>query len=501
MNSDINKGSSDAHLNYIDDGEQKRLGGSSPLKTVLMLAIGPLISQIIIAMNSFIDSVVISKTIGADGVAVLGAVYIVEFIPISFADYLSTSLSLRASYLFGLQKGEQVSHLYVDFIRISFIFGLVTPAILLFLTKPLVQWLGADSNLSSLCFQYIIPLCGGSFLNYVYQISISLLEAEGRSILYGVIQIISFILNLCFLLFFLYGLHLPIWGASLALYLAEGILGIIIFFLCMAGKFSILPKFSMFISRFSDQTGSALKVGLSSLIIGISYSLPLLLLQKYVCIAASSIGIYETAVEVWAVIERLYSFCGAICIGFNYGFVPAVSFAFGAKLKKRVKQLCLNALWLSTLFSTIIGEIIAFFPEKMASLWSTDPTFLYWAKKMLPPAFYPVILHGMLYVVPGLLQALQMFVDSMVVSFIALVLTYPVFSTILFFTNKKDPARLFYTYTISDSFSFIASLLALIRPMKKLKEVENEEYQSLLSQNNTIISPEPSQDNLQKYTS
>ena len=491
--------SPESNLDYNDDGEQKRLGGYPPLKTVCLLSIGPLISQMIIALYQFIDSLVIARTIGQDGVAVLGAIYIVDFIPISFSDYLLTSISLRASYLFGLKQGEKVSQLYIDFIRVAFIFGILTPSLIIPITRPFVQWFGADSHLSFLCLQYILPSTIGSFFNYVYQISISLLEAEGRSILYGLIQFCSFILNICFLFGFLYGLKLPIWGASLAVILSEALPGIVVFYFCMKGKFSIHPTFSMFLKSFSDEICPALKIGISSLIIGISYSLPILLMQKYVNLASTSIGAYETVIEVWAIIEKLYPFCGAICVGFNYGFVPAASYAYGAKLKKRVKQLAFNMLWLATLFSTILGEIFAFFPDKMASLWSKDPTLLYWAKKMLPPVFYAAPFHAIQYMIPGLLQALQMVLDSTFVSLGVLVLTYPVFSTILYFTDKNNPSRILYTYTLSDCFSLITCLLALIRPMKKLSEVENDEYQSLLSQNENIFI-EQSQENNEQYT-
>lgn len=456
------------------DGEEQRLGRKSPLRTIFNLSAGPLVSELVISLYGIVNSLWVANSIGSEGVEVFGAVFIVEFVAIALGEYLLTCVAIRASFCFGEGEGDKVSQLYVDFIRIGFIFGIITPCIILPITKPIVHWFGANEHLSEMCLQYMIPSNAGCFFNFIYQISLGLMQAEGRSVFYGIIQVISFGINIALLAITLLWLKLPIWGASLSQILSEGIPGIILFFVFFSGKFSIHPKMKMFCSRFSDETRPALKVGLASLIVGISYTLPLILMQKYVNNAATAIGAYNVVIQVWGVIEKVYSVVGGICVGFNYGFVPAASFAFGAKRYDRVKKLSLHMLWVSTLFSSIISFLLILFPSQVASLWNKDPEFLYWSKKMIPKVYYACVFIAIQYMVPGLLQSLQLVFDATVLSFITLLIPYPIFSTVLYLTNKKDPARVLYTYCLSDCFSCVVCTIYTIRPFRMLSRLKEE---------------------------
>lgn len=52
--------------------EDQRLGIKSPIKTILALSIGPLISQTVQAFYGLADSLWVARTIGQTGIAVFG---------------------------------------------------------------------------------------------------------------------------------------------------------------------------------------------------------------------------------------------------------------------------------------------------------------------------------------------------------------------------------------------------------------------------------------------
>jgi len=425
----------------ISSDEQERLGSHPPLPTLLRLSVGPLISQIVIALYDIVNSLWVSKAIGPMGVEVFGAVFIVEFIPYGFADYLMTSLNIRSSFLYGQKRGHEVSKVFIDFVRVAFIFGLLTPFVVLPLTKVLVKWLGADDKLIKMCYQYMFPTSVGSFFNYIYQMCIGLLQSQGRSFLYGSIQVISFLLNIAFLAITMFWLKLPIWGCTLATLCSQAFPGLILFFCYMNHKLGLDSEFNMFCKKFSPETFAGLRVGVSSLIMGLSYSLPSLMIQKYISSAAKAIGEYDVVIQVFGVTTKLLSLVNSLCIGFSYGFVPATSFAWGAKRCKRVKKLTIHMLWVSTLVSFIPCVIILLWPQKIAGLWNKDPDFLKWAKKMIPPVYYCSAFIGLQYALPGLLQAMQMVVDSIIIAVLTLFASYMGFSTLLYFTNKKKSCK------------------------------------------------------------
>lgn len=453
----------------VPDEEEKRLGKKSPLLTILILSVGPLISQIVNALYGLVDSLWVAKTIGSKGVAVFGAVYVVEFISVSVSQYLSNSLSARVSYLFGQQQGDKCGQLYVDFIRFSLILACAVPAFVLPITKPLVTWFGADKELAQWCLYYMIPRTAGCFINFIYMIGCGLVQAQGRSILYAIIQCTSFILNLAvFDPLFLMGFRTPIWGASLATVCSELIAGFTLVILAFKGKLGIYPQLKMFALPFSKQTFSALRVGFSSFIQNISLTLPVLLMQKYYNSAAAHIGIYDVAIQIWAVIEKLYQIVGGICIAFSQGLLPTASYAYGAGRLNRVSRLIIHAYWLATALSTIFSIFMIALPKQISSIWSTDPEFLYWAKKIVPVTYYSAPFFSMQYIAPTVLQSMKRVLPSTLLSILTLLLPIPVFSTILYFTNKNSPKRILYTYTLNDSYSFVVSIFFLIKPMKLL---------------------------------
>ncbi|OHS95112.1 MatE family protein [Tritrichomonas foetus] len=478
----------------VPDDEEKRLGRKSPLRTIILLSIGPLISQIVNALYGLVDSLWVAKTIGSKGVAVFGAVYVVEFISVSVSQYLCNSLSARASFLFGQQQGELCSQLYVDFIRVAFGFAILVPAIVLPITKPLVRWFGADEELTHMCFNYMIPKTCGAIINFVYMIGCGLIQAQGRSILYGAIQTCSFILNMAvFDPLLLLGLKLPIWSASFATVCSEFFPAFILLFLAFKGKIGIFPKFNMFGKKFSQQTFSALRVGFSSFVQSISLTLPVLLMQKYFNEAAKAIDIYDVAIQLWAVIEKLYQITGGICIAFSQGLLPTASYAYGAGRLNRMSKLVIHAYWLATSISTIFSLFMIALPSQIASIWSTEPDFIYWSKRLVPITFYSSVCFSSNYIAPTVLQAMKRVMASTLLSFLTLLLPIPVFSTILYFTKKDDPGRILYTYTMNDVYSFIVSLIFLIKPMKILCNSDQ-------SASGEFVSSESSNDvNIEEY--
>ena len=85
-------------------------------------------------------------------------------------------------------RGEEVPQLYIDHIRVCIILGIIVPCIILPITRPLVEWFGAN-NLSLMCLQYMILITATCFLKFLYMMNCGLLQAQGHSFMYGAIQI------------------------------------------------------------------------------------------------------------------------------------------------------------------------------------------------------------------------------------------------------------------------------------------------------------------------
>ena len=458
-------------------GEEKRLGQYSPLSTILILSFGPFLSQTVQALYGIVNLFWVSKSIGDKGIEVFGAIYVVDFITLGFANYLMTAVDIRVSYLFGEKsKIDECSQIFIDFIRFSFILAIFMPLIILPITRPLIEWFGSDKEISLLCLQYMYPNAFGAFFTFLYMSACGLIQSEGRSFVFGVAQVVSLFLNMgvfcpLFLLYFKFG----IWGASLATIISQALVTIVLVVQIFMGKYTIKPKFNMFCRKFSHESWVSLKIGFASLVSNFTVSLPEILLQKFLNMAATAVGEYDTVIKVWGVIEKLYQFVGGANDAFSIGFLPAASYAFGAHRYNRLLRLFLHTNWVTILISVVYSFFMIFFPSQIASIWSKDPLFLEKCKSMIPKVFYVTALFPIQYTVPSYLQAMQKVAQSSIVAGVTSMLPIPLFSCILYYTGKKNPDRIMWTYALSDIFASVLCFLFCIPSVSKLfKEPKDE---------------------------
>jgi Na+-driven multidrug efflux pump len=468
------------------DEEAMRLGSRTPARTVLILSVGPLLCQMIQALYGVTDTLWVARTIGQLGVAVYGAVIVIEFIAVSVSNYLMAGLSARLSYLFGEGRGHECGQMYVDYLRIALFLGIILPCCILPATKPLIKWFGADEQLASMCLQYMFPISVFCFLNFLFTMGCGVLQAEGRALLYGITQVSSLVANMAvFDPLFLVAFKLPMWGASLATIVSEGIPGITLAVLICNGKFSLVTNARMFVSKPSPETWEALQLGLSSLIAELSMTAPAVLVQKYLNMAATSIGEYETIIAVWAVTGKLYILVEGICIGFSFGLLPGAAFAYGANRLNRLFWLAVHALWMCTGLSTALSAILIFAPGTVAKLWDSDPNFLRWSAKIIPIPVYTVPIIGFQYLAPVLLQAMQRVRTSVILSTFSMLVSVPIIATILYFTKKDNPSRIVWSWPINDGWAVVIASAFLIKPIKELLSAPKDEDLVLVDGRNT----------------
>jgi Na+-driven multidrug efflux pump len=422
------------------------------------------------AFEGIADSLWVAKTLGEEGVSVLGAVFIVEFLAINVAVYLMSAMDTHLGFLFGEGRGQEGSQLFVDFIRVAALLGVLVPALVLPLTTPLVMWFGADSRLAGMCLQYMLPTTICCFFKFLFMIGGGVVMACGSPGTFAVAQISAFVLKVGILdPLFLLGCKTPIWGASLATAITEAIVGVsLALFVWFSERFSLHPTMSMFVGKFGPETCTGLKVGIPALISNMSYSLPLLLCQKYLDMAATAIGAYEDIVAVWAVLQKIEELAYGIAIAIATALAPATAYAFGAKRFKRVFWLFVHATWLGALLPGIATIPVIFWPGKVALIWDSDAGFVRWCQDFFPRAFYGSILVGYQYMAASLMQSLHFLLRASLHSVLTDLLPWPVFASIMYYTGKSDPARLMWIYLMSDVYSAVVTTLFLITPFKML---------------------------------
>lgn len=446
-----------------DHNEQERLGAYPPFKTLCRLTIGPLCSQIVNSLYGLMNSFWISHTIGEKGMTVMSIVLVVDFINIAFAQYFNVCMSARVSFLFGAKMQKDASQVVVDILRFNLVAGVLIPCILLPSAKPLMRWYGANEEIASMCLDYLMPQLILCFLNYTYLSLCGLLQAMGKSVLYGACQLTSSILTMCvFDPLFLMGLHSGMWGASCATMISIFLPCMSLYIALFMGKFTVKPKFKQYFKKFNHHSWSALKVSLSQLISNLAASIPVLLLAKFISQSATNIGEYEPVMAAWNLQDRLYAFSICVCNALNQGFLPAGSYAYGCGRLNRLFHLGMYALILGTIWSLVVVILICSLPKQIASIWGKNEDFLMYAKRMLVYGFCTAFVNMGQYTITACLQAIKMVKLSIITSCLTLLIPLPVFSIILYYTNKNDPIRLVLSFVGHDVWSFFVVLIVAL---------------------------------------
>lgn len=74
-----------------------------------------------------------------------------------------------------------------------------------------------------------------------------------------------------------------------------------------------------------------------------------------------------------------------------------------------------------------------------------------------------------------------------ILSFISYLFPLPIYSSVLYYSKKNDPARIFYSYPLMDITASIIFVIAIISPVRKaLKEPKDE----LLTKNSLLNNEE-----------
>ncbi|EAY01876.1 MatE family protein [Trichomonas vaginalis G3] len=460
-NNNSNPEEEEAHISdeKKDESKQKedehmRLGGHTPLATILRLSPGPLISQIVNSLYGVIDSMWVTRFIGEVGLTALSVAYVIDNTALSFGYFVSTAASSEISYLLSNKAYDKINQVTADLFRICIMIGMLIPAILFPSSKPLFRFLDAGDEVIKKAFDYVIPLLSLNVVTCFYHCVCGVLQAEGRTWTYGGAQIASMILNMVLWDPILLYLLKRTIGSSLATEIAMFIPGFIILILIFCHKFAAKPTFKLFKNCFIIETWEAVKIGLSALIMNISVVVPTLVMQKFIAIRANKINQYDMVIAVFNALTRLYQLTLCIPMALNAAYLPATSYAFGLNNKRRVLWLTWHVLWIGVTWGIFVMIIISIWPGPIAKIWSSHPDFQHWAKEMLPVSFYTIPLCTVKFIVISFLQATKQATKAMITSIVTELVSLPVFACCFHYIGNNDsPTRIIYAYIVNDLFS------------------------------------------------
>lgn len=457
-------------LQVNETEESRRLGGNKPLKTIGMLALGPVLSEIGSSLYGVIDGIWVGKTLGKQGMSAAGSVFAIQYISRGFSSLILVSVNSKLGYLHGQKNNSEIPFVLLDILRVSIILGFFVPLIFLPLAYPIMNLIGISQINQENGFLYLLPMLSGYLITALFYFSTAILQANGYSLYYGITQLTASVIDMFIfdplLLFFF---KTKIWGSSLSTIISQLIIVIILFILFYKKRMIHVPNNYDWFGVLSKESYSALKVGFSAFVTQLAMTLPAILIQKNLSSSSKKIDASTEVMGVWHIMGRVYHIVEMVMTAMGRAFIPAASFAFGSLKGKRFLWLTFHIFWIGTSWAAICSFAFAVFPKEICSIWTDDSAFSYYLKKMIPPNVYTAALMPTRATVSAVLQSMKRGNEASLLNFLAQLVALPVYSTILYFTKKDDPVRIVWCYVFSDSTAFILSLIFAISPYKKIK--------------------------------
>lgn len=457
--------------------EDIRLGGKPPLQTLCFLSIGPLISQLTNALYGVINSIWISRAIGNSGLTAISTYANFDVIGRAFASYLQVSATTKISSLFGEGLNNEATQVMSDLFRFSFLFALIPPSVFIPVSKITVKWFGADDRIVDLGFKYIVPCLSLSIIPCIFLICCGCLQAEGRSLIFSLTQVVALCLNMfVFCPMFLLGFKTGIQGAAYSTGLAELIPTIVILILFYRGKFGIKPNLKQLLKKPSPHSYEALKLGLAQLMLQLSWSFPGLLVRKLMGKACDhDIKKFDDVMAAFNTYNRFWGIQVAVPNAVNIGFIPAASYANGSKRYMRIVWFIAHSIWIIVLWCGIVMFSTMVFPMQLAKIFSNTPGYLNWSKKFLINGNVMTFLADVPGIIISLLQSMKKGVQASILSFFIQLCPVPIVVVILFYSNKHDVGRLIFCYPIKTLIGVIVSAFILIFTIKDIFKKQKEQ--------------------------
>ena len=453
----------------------KDMTKGSPMKLILGFAIPMLMGMLFQQFYNLVDTMIVGKTLGVDALAGVGATACINFMIIGFCMGVCNGFAIPVAQQFGAGKYSELRKYVYNGYICSIIFSVVLTVASVVGCRGILTLLRTPSNIYEHAYAYIVVIFAGIPTVFLYNMVSGVIRSLGDSktpVYFLVVSaVINIILDFVFILVFKMGVE----GAAIATVISQ-ILTFIIN-ICYIKKFKSVTLNK---ESFKIKASVARKVamlGISSFITQMSIVVVMAfennLLGKYG--GQSKFG-SEIPITVLGIVMKISQILNSIIIGIAAGAQPIIGYNYGAGKYDRVKKTLKTVLGLSVIISTIAFILFQTIPDKLISIFgSGDANYMEFACIAFRTYLMLVICNGIQIPSGIFFQAIGKGVKSAVLSLSRqIVLLIP---AMFIFAHLFGVTGVLYAGPVADAIAFVMAVVLLTMQVKKFgkaKAIEGE---------------------------
>lgn len=455
------------------ENEENILGKEKIGKLIRKFSIPCIISLLVNSLYNIVDQIFIGWGVGYLGNGATNVVFPLTMICLAFSLMFGDGASAYLSLKLGEKKKEEAGKGVANGIAMSVIIALIMCIITLGFLPQLLNVFGCTDNLREYALKYGYIIAIGLPFMMIGTTLNSIIRADGNP-KYAMTSMVSgAILNTMLDPIFIFVFKMGVEGAAIATVISQ-ILTFIIN-ICYIKKFKSVTLNK---ESFKIKASVARKVamlGISSFITQMSIVVVMAfennLLGKYG--GQSKFG-SEIPITVLGIVMKISQILNSIIIGIAAGAQPIIGYNYGAGKYDRVKRTLKTVLGLSVIISTIAFILFQTIPDKLISIFgSGDANYMEFACIAFRTYLMLVICNGIQIPSGIFFQAIGKSVKSAVLSLSRQILF--LIPAMVTFGKLWGIDGILYAGPFADGLAFLIASTLLILEVKHLRNNENKE--------------------------
>ena len=354
----------------MDKNSSERLGVDSIFSLLVRQGLPASIGILVMSLNILIDTIFVGQWIGSNAIAAINVVLPVSFFIAAIGMAIGIGGGSIISRALGEKNIKKAKHTFGNQITLTFCVTLTLSFLGLVFLEFLIPVFGGKGDLYELAkTYYVIVLYGVPVLGFC-MMGNNTMRAEGKPEYAMYAMMIPSVTNLLLDYILIYQLDMGMLGAAWATTISYLVTAVFIGYFFLSNKSELKIGFSdLNLSSLLVREISAL--GSVTLARQAMVSIVFLLVNN---ILFSSGG--EATVAVYAIISRMLMFALFPVIGITQGFIPIVAFNYGSKNYKRVYDVVIKSVVLSSFFASTVFTLIFYFSEDIVTVFTNENKIL-----------------------------------------------------------------------------------------------------------------------------
>ena len=340
----------------------------NPWRLFFKVAMPGMISMFAMSVYSIFEGIFIGQTLGEGAFAAINIAMPMIMINFSLADLVGVGASVPISIALGRKDHQTANNVFSCSVIMIFLSAVLMGSIMFFAAEPMARMMGADDILLDTSVRYLRTAALCSPLATIFFAMDNYLRISGFVKTSMVINIVSNLLTVALLTFFLLVCGMDVFGSALATSLSMCLCAIVAMIPFVAKK-AILkfvkPKFSFSMLKQIGACGSPIFLNnISGRVTSILMNISLMTLG----IRTLGEGGGQTAVAVYAVLMYSSDLCWPLLYGISDSLSPALGYNWGAGNYGRVKKIA-KCMYTGTAVVGLVSTSVLFFFPNVIAAW------------------------------------------------------------------------------------------------------------------------------------